>query len=138
MTDRLIIIICAVYAPLLIVLFFAAGRLSMLGLPTGVVEMNNFGCCSQSLVFPNAQIPTLLDWYREKKIGFVDTLTETLADDTGGLRWALIPSVMQHIGRKKSTKPAENVAEAKHKLTATEKLWNFGFELHDPPPLLGR
>ena len=93
--------------------------------------MNNFGCCSQSLVYPHAQIPHLLEWHGTKKIGYVDSLTEELAENTGGLRWALAPSIMQHVGRK-STKPADDVAGAKHELTPTKKIWNFVFELHDP------
>lgn len=116
---------------MVIALFFAAGRMSVIGIPKGVTEMENFGCCGQSLVFPKAQIPRLLEWYRMKKIGFVDMLTEDYADETGELRWALVPSVMQHIGHK-SSKWDDNDLEPVHQRSQAEKIWNFGFELYDP------
>lgn len=120
--------------PLCIALFFAAGRHSMLPLPAGVNEMPKFGCCSQSLVFPRSKVPRLLKWYTEKKIGFVDTLTEELADSENDIRWALTPSPMQHIGGK-SSKNDPSTQSSRHKMTVAQKLWNFAFELNDPEAL---
>lgn len=47
----------------------------------------------------------LTQWYEEHRIGFVDTLAEELGDerpDEMGMRWALTPSVVQHVGGKSS------------------------------------
>lgn len=47
----------------------------------------------------------LTKWYEENRIGFVDTLAERLGDerpDEAGLRWAITPSVVQHIGWRSS------------------------------------
>lgn len=47
----------------------------------------------------------LVQWYEEQRIGFVDTLAEKLGDERPletGARWALTPSVVQHIGGKSS------------------------------------
>jgi hypothetical protein len=104
----------------------------MLPLPAGVNEMPKFGCCSQSLVFPQAKVPKLLLWYADKKIGFVDTLTEELADQENELRWALTPSPMQHIGGKSSKAGG---SQQPNKMSVAEKLWNFAFELNDPETL---
>ena len=133
-TNSTIAVSCGICVPLCIILFFAAGRNSMLPLPAGVNEMPKFGCCSQSLVFPRTKVPQLLDWYTEKKIGFVDMLTEELADKENELRWALTPSPMQHIGRK-SSKGDDFGKNSKHHLSVAETLWNFAFELHDPKTL---
>lgn len=72
-------------------------------------------------------------------MGFVDVLTEEFADrdDTTRegkgngrgeeLRWALTPSVMQHVGRK-SSKGDDFGKGAKWQRSVAEKLWNFEFE----------
>lgn len=99
----------------------------MLPLPAGVNEMDKFGCCSQGLVFPRDKVLDLIDWYEIKKIGFVDMLTEEYADQHDELRWALTPSVIQHIGRK-SSKGDDFGAASKYHLAVAEKLWNFAFE----------
>lgn len=67
-TD-LVILLCLLCAPLLIALFFAAGRVTTLPIPPGVHEMPKFGCCSQSLVFPQSRIPDLIHLYETKRIG---------------------------------------------------------------------
>ena len=47
----------------------------------------------------------LIKWYEDQRIGFVDTLAEKLGDERPnetGVRWALTPSVFQHVGGKSS------------------------------------
>lgn len=132
LTNHTIIIVCGICIPLSIALLFAAGRNSIFPLAAGVNEMSKFGCCSQSLVFPRSKVPELLNWYTEKKIGFVDTLTEELADQENELRWALTPSPMQHIGEKSSKSDG---SEKPNELSIAAKLWNFAFELNDPATL---
>ena len=129
LTDYTIILVCGMCIPLCIGLFFAAGRNSMLPIPAGVNEMPKFGCCSQSLVFPQSKVPKVLKWFADKKIGFVDTLTEELADQQNEIRWALTPSPMQHIGGKSSK---SELPRQPNKMSVAEKLWNFAFELNDP------
>jgi hypothetical protein len=132
LTNHTIIIVCGICMPLSIGLIFAAGRHSIFPLAAGVNEMPKFGCCSQSLVFPQSKVPQLLNWYAEKKIGFVDTLTEELADQENELRWALTPSPMQHIGEKSSK---SDDFDQPNELSVAAKLWNFAFELNDPATL---
>lgn len=120
--------ICFVAAPLVIVLVFAAGKTTVLPLPTGVNVMNKYGCCSQGFVFPRQKAKDLVVWYEQAHVGFVDMLTEEYADKHGELRLALTPSVIQHVGRK-SSKGDDFGENSKHQLSVTEKLWNFDFEL---------
>lgn len=134
-SNSSILTICSIYIPLCILLFFAAGRVSMLPLPAGVNQMPRFGCCSQSLVFPHSRAADLIQWYESKKVGFVDMLTEELADHNADeLRWALTPSVMQHVGTK-SSKGDDFGKQAKYHRSVAEKLWNFEFETNDPKRL---
>lgn len=96
--------------------------------------MNEYGCCGQGLVYPRGVIPCLVHWYHAKGVGFVDSLTEEFADHTGLTRWALVPSVLQHIGRK-SSKSEDSTLFSKNNLSIAERIWNFGFEMNDPASL---
>ena len=91
--------------------------------------MPKFGCCSQGLVFPQAHIGDLVSWYESKRIGYVDMLTESYADENNEVRWALTPSVLQHVGSKSSK--TNSPGEHKHRLTVSETIWNFMFEEND-------
>lgn len=127
LSDPIILVSCFVCIPMLIGLFFAAGKVTMLPLPAGVNAMNQYGCCSQGLVFPRHKAHELIEWYETKRIGFVDVLTEEYADQRHELRWALTPSVIQHVGRK-SSKGDDFGAASKYHMSVAEKLWNFAFE----------
>ncbi|EPS34106.1 putative UDP-GlcNAc: alpha-1,3-D-mannoside beta-1,4-N-acetylglucosaminyltransferase [Penicillium oxalicum 114-2] len=132
LSNKVILVLTLVIAPLLILLFFAAGRITMLPIPAGVHEMPKFGCCSQGLVFPRIRIKDLVSWYESQRIGYVDVLTETYADKNNDLRWALTPSVLQHVGSKSSK--ANMPGEHRHR-TVSETIWNFRFEENDKEQL---
>src|SRR2546421_11453332 len=74
LANQTILIACGVCIPLCILLYFAAGRVTVAPLPVGLNEMNSFGCCSQGLVFPRTKVNDLIQWYEFKRIGFVDML----------------------------------------------------------------
>lgn len=131
-TARITLLIC-VGTPLLVALFFSAGKATMLPLSPakGIARMDRYGCCSQGLVFPRAVIPGVVSWLKDRRVGFVDELLEQLADSTGGIRWALVPSVLQHVGST-STKIDDGTGGPG---TVTKWIWNFGFEGHDASAL---
>ncbi|THV95701.1 hypothetical protein D6D27_03088 [Aureobasidium pullulans] len=130
MTPKLLVAVFAIYLPLSILLFFAAGRVTVLPLPNGVNEMPRYGCCSQGLVFPRDSAKLIIDFFEERKLGYVDMLIEEYADAHASTRWALTPSVIQHVGRK-SSKGDDYGEASKYKMTVAETLWNFGFEDND-------
>jgi hypothetical protein len=113
-----------------ILLVFATGRVTLAPLPNGVNVVTSYACCSQGLVFPRKRAKEMVQWYEEKKIGYVDTLTEDYADKHGLTRWALTPSVMQHTGwiSSKDFGPEEIM---RHGRTAAELVWSFSFEQND-------
>jgi hypothetical protein len=129
-SNKLILTICGIFLPLCIILFFAAGRVTVFPLPQGVNEMNNFGCCSQGLIFSRTMAQNMIDWYEIKKEGFVDMLTEQYGNDFDYPRWAMTPSVLQHIGRKTS-KDDGSQANTRGKRSEAETIWNFAFEQFD-------
>ncbi|KAJ6003368.1 hypothetical protein N7451_005915 [Penicillium sp. IBT 35674x] len=140
LSNPTILLLSAICTPLLIGLFFAAGRVTTLPLPEGVHLMPRFGCCSQAFVFPHSRIPDLVDLYRSRHIGYVDMITEEFADEHDELRWAVTPIIMQHVGRRSSKGASGDPSvplrhKYKSELSDVEKLWNFGFETNNADSL---
>ena len=94
--------------------------------------MDEFGCCSQGLVLPRGTVLNLVNWFEEKKLGFVDMLTEEYGNLFGDPRWAVTPSVIQHVGGKTSK---EDAGVAGRGRSEAETIWNFGFELNNAQQL---
>ncbi|GAB7326597.1 hypothetical protein MBLNU13_g10572t2 [Cladosporium sp. NU13] len=117
-----------------ILLFFAAGKTTVLALPRGLNEMNQYGCCFQGLVFLRSKAQDIAHFFEDRKVGYVDMLIEEYADERAEFRWALTPPVLQHTGRKSSK--GDDFGEAsKNSMPVAAKLWNFQFELNDPEEL---
>ncbi|KAJ5670949.1 hypothetical protein N7507_000076 [Penicillium longicatenatum] len=136
LTNATIFLLACICTPLLIGLFFAAGRATMLPIPQGVNQMPNFGCCSQALVFPQSRISDLIDLYQSKDEGHVDSITEEYADLNREVRWAITPSIMQHVGRQsskaqKGSSGRPSRYKTKGEMKGAERLWNFAFESND-------
>jgi hypothetical protein len=124
--------IVAIYALLAtgILIFFGMGRNTVLPMASGVAEMPEFGCCSQGFVFPHLKALALIDYFKDRKLGFMDVLTEEYANERGELRYAMTPSVMQHVGRK-SSKIDDYGPQSKWGRSVAEKIWSFTFERFD-------
>jgi hypothetical protein len=108
-----------------ILFFFALGRMTVLPVPAGVREMARFGCCSQALVFPRSKASELVSYFKHRCTGFMDVLTEEFAEQQGELRFAMTPSVVQHVGRESSKRTHQGRPIIK------EGIWNFQFERYD-------
>jgi len=132
-TTATILFICS---PACVALYFAAGRLTVHPNPIGIHQMNSYGCYSQALLFPREQVPPLLDYFKKKRTGLRDVLIEMYADHNGLTRWALTPSVFQHIGSR-SSKWKGNGSDVvdENGLIATERIWNYHFEAWDAEKL---
>ncbi|KAJ4309390.1 hypothetical protein N0V94_008955 [Neodidymelliopsis sp. IMI 364377] len=124
--------IVAIYALLAtgILIFFGMGRNTVLPMASGVAEMPEFGCCSQGFVFPHLKALALIDYFKDRQLGFMDVLTEEYANERGELRYAMTPSVMQHVGRK-SSKIDDYGPQSKWGRSVAEKIWSFTFERFD-------
>ncbi|KAF5000253.1 hypothetical protein FGRMN_1885 [Fusarium graminum] len=102
-----------------ITLYFLAGRLTVAPLPIGVHEMANYGCCAQGLVIPHQHIEGLELALKTAPDGIAgDSLIEAYADRNHLRKYAITPSVLQHVGIRGSSDTV-----------GTKKLtWNFSFE----------
>jgi hypothetical protein len=135
LTNLTIAAICCICMPLLITLYFSAGKVTTLPHPEGVNQMNNYGCCAQGLVWPRNKAKELMDWYdTDHPYGFGDMLIEEYADRRGEMRCALTPSVIQHIGST-SSRGDDFGPQAKHGRNDAQKLWNFAFEMNNADAL---
>jgi hypothetical protein len=117
----------AMYAvlALLIMLFFGLGRVTVMPMAPGVHEMPQFGCCSQAFVFPNVKAMELVQYFKERHVGYMDVLTEDFANENNELRYAITPSLVQHVGRN-DYRPMN-----KWGIRMAVKIWSFAFEKFD-------
>ncbi|KAI0535578.1 integral membrane protein [Xylaria digitata] len=132
LTNTVLFLITFVFTPLLIALFFIAGRNSMLPQPIGVHTMDKYACCGQGLVFPRSTVTqSLLPFFRRNMWSKIstDSFIEEYADETGALRWALTPVVMQHVGGQSSHNGRRGDTYG------PSRLWNFEFEGNDAAQL---
>ncbi|OTA99616.1 hypothetical protein M426DRAFT_76275 [Hypoxylon sp. CI-4A] len=131
LTLSIIVLICGVCTPMLIGLFFAAGRNCMLPISTGVHLMHKYGCCAQGLVFPQRVVlEHLLPLYRDTQDNHaaVDTFLEDWADSRGSLRWAVTPVLIQHVGGKSS----HGAGDQELGSLTDDMPFDFSFEMNDP------
>lgn len=132
LSPRTTLVILFICSPACVALYFAAGRLTVHPNPTGIHQMNSYGCCSQALLFPRHQVSPLLNYFKKKGTGLRDELIEAYADERRLTRWALTPSVFQHIGSR-SSKWRGNGTDVvdENGFISTERIWNFHFESWD-------
>jgi hypothetical protein len=126
LSNPTIATICGICIPACIALYFMAGRVSMQPLSPGVHEMPKFGCCSQGFIFPRQIVPRVIERAHRamNEDLYVDMMLEGWADSENLTRFALIPSLLQHIGSKSSKGWGYDEGAG--------TTWNFGFEQDAP------
>ncbi|KAI1212135.1 uncharacterized protein F4807DRAFT_388544 [Annulohypoxylon truncatum] len=131
LTFSAIFVLCGVCTPMLIGLFFAAGRNCMMPKAPGVHLMHQYGCCAQGLVFPQRQVlDHLLPLYRDTQDNHaaVDTFLEDWANNHDGLRWAVTPVLIQHVGGKSS----HGAGDQESGSLTDDMPFDYSFEMNDP------
>lgn len=117
-------LVLGLWMPACIALTFVTGRITIHRLmpSPGVREMPRYGCCAQGVVFPNRHLQGMQNLFREPPYKFPgDMITEGYAKDKALAKWALDPSVMQHIGLVESSEGPRRA-----------DVWNFSFERLSP------
>lgn len=118
----MLIVQLVIYSALTILLFFATGRNTIFPLPEGVQEMPRFGCCTQGMVYPRDLVKDIAPYFHGSKTRAIDSNFEDYANSHDELRFALVPSIMQHVGTSSS----------RDDRFYAYKIFNFGFEFNDP------
>ncbi|KAH6648654.1 integral membrane protein [Truncatella angustata] len=131
---QLLLLVYGICMPMMIGLFFAAGRSCMLPKPPGVSLMQQYGCCGQGLVFPQDQVNRhLLPMYSNSNDSHaaVDTFLEDWADSRDELRWAVSPVLIQHVGGKSS----HGAGDQRFGQLTDDMPFDYAFESNDPVEL---
>ena len=97
-------LICCGCLPAFIILYFMAGRMTMRPLTPGVRLMPRFGCCSQGFIFPREIVPKVIERTKQAMYEdyYIDMLFERYAEKEHLPRFAIFPSLLQHVGSKSS------------------------------------
>jgi len=104
--------------------FFALGRNTVNPIYAGVHAMPNIGCCNQALVYPNHKICELVAYLRDRRVGDLHDVLEDYANESGELRYAVTPSLVQQVEREGAKGGAG-------------KVWSAAFERYDAATLKG-
>lgn len=83
---------------------------------------------AKSEAFPRHRIQDVVSTLKQAGSGYVDMLLETYAHARDEVRWAIIPSVLQHVGIK-SSKPSGQTL--KSGFTIAESIRNYAFEMNN-------
>lgn len=118
-----LLMVCLVFTPAFVVLFFQSGKASVMPPRPGVVE-EPFGCCAQALVFNKYHVDGLVEYlYKRQKEGFHDMITRDYARMHGFARWSQYPMAAQHVGSHSTIQKIE---------TESRKVWSMAFENQSP------
>ncbi|KAG2411949.1 hypothetical protein HFD88_009505 [Aspergillus terreus] len=131
LSNRFLAIVCLLCVPLLIGLYFLAGRVTMRPMQPGIHLMNKHGCCSQAMVFPREKIPIVAnemmivqDW---KKVKAADSVIEMVGNEYGFDRLAISPPLTQHIGAA-TYKEDKKKWNMDYSLGGAHGVWSMEFE----------
>ncbi|KAF4971466.1 hypothetical protein FSARC_1694 [Fusarium sarcochroum] len=122
---EILFVIVFMLVPGLVILLYQSGKASLFPPSPGVFN-EPFGCCSQAMVFPRSQVPSLISRLGEKKRGQVDLMLDDVAVSNSLDRYALYPVQAQHIGIESARKTTKGEAQS---------IWSMAFEDLDPKTL---
>ena len=136
-------IICLFAIPLFTLLFFQAGKASMLPPKPGIHDDELLGCCSQGLVLPRDLVPRIVEYLNERRSGQVDDMLNDLASEDSLKRLALFPVQLQHIGSSHSFFFSSTISLTASGLHSSKKtdsqeaqaIWSMAFEYNNPRTL---
>ena len=120
-----LLLICILIVPSFVILFFQAGKASLLPPRPGVFEQG-YGCCSQALLFPREQVPLLIDYLQDRDHGQVDLMINRHARNQDLSRLSLYPVQVQHVGIESVRGTKKDEAQA---------VWSMAFEDKNPAEL---
>lgn len=98
-TPLSLLIICLFTVPGFVILFFQAGKASMLPPSAGVKREDGFGCCNQGLVFARENVADLASYLDEKSTSMPhDNAMMEYTRQKRLARFAMYPMSVQHVG----------------------------------------
>ena len=119
-----IFVICTFTVPAFTILFFQAGKASLLP-PAPGVHRQEYGCCAQALVFNREHVPGLIEFLRafefdHESVWGHDVATHEFAKKNNLQKWSQYPVVAQHVGMTTQLSP--------HRTPWEQPTWSMEFE----------
>ncbi|KAF2099547.1 hypothetical protein NA57DRAFT_75046 [Rhizodiscina lignyota] len=121
------LIICLITVPGLVILFFQAGKASMLPPSTGVHREDGFGCCNQGMIYPREVAADLASYLEEMAANMPhdNAIMEYHRKKQLAL-FALYPMQVQHVGFRSIITPNRR---------DDMEVWSMAFESLSPTNL---
>ena len=116
-----------IFIPFVVLLFFASGKATMLP-PRPGARKEDFGCCSQALVYPRHQLQPLMEYLRKAGSGQVDLHINDYGRENEFYRKSIYPVMVQHRGATIGSVRGTTVQDAR-------QIWSMAFEELDPAQL---
>jgi hypothetical protein len=115
-----LLVLCTFTIPAVVVMFFGAGKSSLMP-PAAGISIQNWGCCTHGLVFQQSRVKGLVKALQANADGPpADVIVRDYARNQSLTRWALNPVMIQPIGLDGG---------------AGDNLWSMEFENLDPKRL---
>ena len=118
-------VVCLVAIPGLVVLFFQAGKASVVP-QTRSVHRAMIGGGSHAMVLPRERVPALVQYMRQREVGHYDRIMRDYAKKNKLARYAIHPVQVQHVG------PVSVHQQTGAKM---EPIWSMAFESLRPARL---
>ncbi|KAE8151616.1 hypothetical protein BDV25DRAFT_152337 [Aspergillus avenaceus] len=133
LSNSFLLVLCFLCVPLLILLYFASGRVTVQQpMKPGIHFMNRHGCCSQALLFPRDQISRVMTYLQkmedQSKPKPVDTTLERFANEFEIDRLAISPPQMQHIGAASYKEDEKKWRKGEYPVQGAHGVWSMQFE----------
>ncbi|KAL2069200.1 hypothetical protein VTL71DRAFT_15538 [Oculimacula yallundae] len=125
--NAVIFVVCGLSVPAFVILFYQAGKASMLP-PSPGVRMQDFGCCTQGMVFPRESVPGVVEHLHKAAEVHrpYDVAMDDYATENGLERFALYPVMVQHVGERSVITPDRR---------GDSRVWSMAFESLNPERL---
>lgn len=116
-TNYFILVLCALTIPSFIILFFATGKATVLP-PSPGLRYENFGCCTQAMIYSRAHIQGIYDALTTDYMTWdYDIRIKQYGRDNGVKGLSLYPMMVQHLGFESVINPDRGDA-----------IWSVAFE----------
>lgn len=128
-TRNFVLVLCGLVVPAFTILFFQTGKATVLP-PTPGLKIENFGCCTQGMVYPREEVAGLIDTIRNRA---EEENYDVIVDDyswRGGVKaedgkdvWldhlTLYPMMAQHLGFESVISPDRD---------NDKQIWSMAYE----------
>ena len=133
-TPNFCLVLCGFVIPAFTILFFQTGKATVLP-PSPGLRAENFGCCTQAMIYPRAEVSSLIDELRRRaEEEDYDVIINDYSWQRGGSvssgermeHFSLYPIMVQHVGFESVISPDRD---------SDKQIWSMAYEDLQPEKL---